>query len=172
VAGPLNRASDQVREQTDEQSVIDEGFGSLNSSLVDVDNIGDFLKGVERNARWENDADERKRDVMNAQIIEGTEEGTCEEIKVFESPENRKTQNQREDQPPFSMQVRAGRSDFLGDQKINRCAADHEREEAPIPPAVEEVAGEEKKNILAAMCETPVHKNDWNQEDEICGGIK
>src|SRR5258708_3530681 len=47
---PLYRTSNQVREQTDEETIIEERPGSFDPPFVDVHDIGDFLKRVKRNA--------------------------------------------------------------------------------------------------------------------------
>jgi hypothetical protein len=99
-------------------------------------------------------------------------EGAREKIKIFEDPENRKVQDERENQPLFPARIRATGRNSLGDQKIHRGAEDHEREEAPVPPAVEKVAGEQKENVLGAVTETPVQQHDWYQEQEISWRVK
>jgi len=53
---------------------------------------------------------------------------------------------------------------FLSDQKIDRSAANHEDKKAPVPPTVKEVAGQEEKNVLGAMVQPPVEKNDGDEE--------
>ena len=56
MAGTLNRPCDQMRKQADEQSVIDEGVRRPQLSFVDIDDVGDFLERIERDARRQQDA--------------------------------------------------------------------------------------------------------------------
>ena len=109
---------------------------------------------------------------MNAKILEAAQERACEKVKVFENPQDREIQDEREDEPLLPVGVRAAGFDLLCDQEIHRGAANHEREETPIPPSVEKVAGQEKENILGAVLETPVQQHDWYQEEKISRGVK
>jgi hypothetical protein len=109
---------------------------------------------------------------VNAQRFQGARKGVREEIEVFEDPENRKIQHKGEDEPLSAMWIDAAGSDFLGDQKIYRCTPNHEREEAPVPPAIEEVARQEQKDILGALIQPPVQQDNWDQKDEIGWRIK
>jgi hypothetical protein len=47
VRRPLDRAGDQVREQTDEQRAVEQRPGRLELLVVDVDNVGERLKRAE-----------------------------------------------------------------------------------------------------------------------------
>jgi hypothetical protein len=53
---PLYRTRNQVREQTDEETIIEERLGSLDPPLIDVHDIGDFLKRVKGNSWREKDS--------------------------------------------------------------------------------------------------------------------
>ena len=55
MAGPLDGAGDQVREEADEKGVVEQRAGGLEFALVDVDDIGDLLKGVEGDGWRQND---------------------------------------------------------------------------------------------------------------------
>src|ERR1700687_4873442 len=72
---------------------------------------------------------------------------------------------------PF-LPVRAVGPEFLGDQKIHRRAADHQRQEPPVPPAVKQIAGAEDEEILGPVAEAPVHQHHRDQKQEIYGGIE
>jgi len=56
--------------------------------------------------------------------------------------------------------------------KCHRGVANHESEETPIPPSVEEVAGQEKENILGAAIEARVLQHHGYQEEETSRGVK
>jgi len=169
---PLYRTGNQVREQTDEETILEERLRSLNSPLVDVHNISDFLKRIKRYAGRKDDANERQRDIVNSKSLEAGQEGAREEVEVFEDPQNHEIQDERENKPLPAVGVRAAGGDFLGDQEVHRGAADHEGKETPIPPTVEKVAGQEEENILGAVMETPVQQHNRYQEKEISRGVK
>ncbi len=170
--GPLYRAGNQVREQTDEETIVEKRLGGLNSSFIYVHDISDFLKGVKRDAGRKDDANQGQRNIVNSKFVEGTQEGTRKEVKVFKGPQNQEIQDEREDKPLPPVGIQAAGGNLLCDEEIHRGAADHKGEETPIPPSVEKVAGQEKKNILGAMIEAPIQEHDRYQEKKISGGVK
>src|SRR3954468_19151472 len=58
---PLDWAGDQMREQTDKQSVIQERSRCRQLSRVHIHDVCDFLKRVKRNSRRKNDSQDRQR---------------------------------------------------------------------------------------------------------------
>ena len=110
--------------------------------------------------------------MVNAQRFQRSRKGPSEEIKVLEYSKNPKIQHQRQDKPLLAVGVRAAGGDFLGDQKIHRGTANHECQEAPVPPAVEKVTGQKQENVLGAMRQAPVHQRNRDQEEEVGGRIK
>ena len=77
--------------------------------------------------------------MVQAEVVQHAGERADKEIEIFKNPEDGEVQDQGKDEPLSAMRILRGRHDFLSDQKIRRGAANHEREEAPVPPAVEEV---------------------------------
>src|SRR5712671_5067800 len=65
----LNRSGNQVREEADEEAIVQEGLRRFEPSFINVHDVGNFLKGVKRNARWKNHANEGKGNVVNAQRL-------------------------------------------------------------------------------------------------------
>ena len=172
MAGPLNGAGNEVREQTDEQPIFEKGSGSLDAPFVDVHDVSDFLKRIKRNPRRKNDAKQRQWNVVKAEVVQHPDEGAGKKIKILENSENGEVQDEREDEPLPAMWILLRRNDFLSDQKIHRGAANHEREKPPVPPAVKEVTRQQKKDILGTAVQPPKKKNDRDQEQEESGGIK
>src|SRR6267143_4081796 len=148
---PLYRTGYQVREQTDEQTIIEERSGSLNPAFIYVHDVGDFLKGVKRNARWKKNANQRQRNIVNAQPVQSAQERPREEIEILEDPKNREIQDEGKNKPLLSVRVRTAGGNFPRDQKIHAGAANHEHEETPVPTAVEKVASEQEENVLGAV---------------------
>ena len=158
-----------MREQADKETVLEKRFGSLNSSFVDVDDVGDFLKSIKGNSWRENDANQGKGNVVKTDLVKRVNERACKEIEIFEDSQNGEIEDERKDKPFFPILVRAAGDNFLADEKVHGGAADHECEKSPIPPAVKEIAGKKKKNILGAVIEAPVEQHDWDEEQEIGG---
>ena len=143
MSGPLNGTGNQVREKADEQAVFDERSRSRNPSFINVHDIRDFLKGIKRNSRRKNDTNERQGNVVKTKVVQHADKGPGKEIKILENPKNREVQKQGKDEPLSAMWILLLGNDFLSDQKIHGGAANHEREEPPVPPAVEKVTGQE-----------------------------
>src|SRR6476660_8360058 len=95
--GPLDRAGNQVREQADEETILEKGPGSLNPPLVNVHNIGDLLKRIKRDAGRKDNANQGKRDIVNSKPFEAGKERAREEIEVLKNPQNHEIQDKRED---------------------------------------------------------------------------
>ena len=55
MAGPLDWAGDEMRKEADEQGVFEQRPGGLEFALVDVDDVGDLLKGIEGDRRRQDD---------------------------------------------------------------------------------------------------------------------
>src|ERR1700722_20965769 len=69
VRRPLDRTGDQMWKQADKQPIIHETSRSLDPSRVDVGDIGDFLEGIKRDSRWQ---DNREKTFRNVVKTEGT----------------------------------------------------------------------------------------------------
>ena len=93
VACSLYRTRNQVGEQTDEETIVEEGPRSLNPAFVDIHDVGHFLKCIKGNARGENDAHQGQRKIVNTKPVHRTNKGAREEVKVFEDSKNREIQD-------------------------------------------------------------------------------
>ena len=96
VAGPLNRTGDQVGKQADEQGVVDERFGRLELSLIDVDDVSDFLERVKGYAWRQKNSQHRDRRLMKPHRLESRRERIHEEVEVFEKSEETEVDDERE----------------------------------------------------------------------------
>src|SRR5712692_445761 len=63
----LDGASDQVRKKANEEGVLNNRLSRLELSMVDVYYIGDFLKGVEGNARRQKNLPEGDRHLLQTE---------------------------------------------------------------------------------------------------------
>jgi hypothetical protein len=54
------------------------------------------------------------------------------------------------------------------DEKVHRGAGGHENEKAAVPPAVEDVARHEEKNILGpALLQAPIRDNHEDEKRDV-----
>ena len=86
MAGPLDWAGDQVREQADEQGVVEQEPAGSSLPLVDVDDVGDLLKGVEGDRRREDDLPERVRKLVKAGETAKPAKESTKKLKYLKKP--------------------------------------------------------------------------------------
>src|SRR5258708_7100689 len=67
VRGALDGAGDQVRKQADEKGGFDDRSRGLQFSLIDINDVSDFLKGVEGDSGREDDSPEDERNVLESE---------------------------------------------------------------------------------------------------------
>jgi hypothetical protein len=94
------------------------------------------------------------------------------EIEVLEETENRKVRNERYDKQYLARSRLSGVLDLTSDQEINRRRCHHQQQKTPVPPSVEEVAGEQKQRILLPPSQSPIHSDNQREESEIDWRIK
>src|SRR5439155_8237893 len=82
----LNRPGYQMREQANKQAVRGERPGRIESALVDVDDISNFLERVEGDAGRQNNANQPQRNVVDAQHRQRVCQGVREEIGILNTP--------------------------------------------------------------------------------------
>lgn len=161
-----------MRKQADEESVVNERFCGLDLAVVDVHNVSNFLERVKRNTRREEDAPDAYGNLLQPEQRGEVRGGVHEEIEIFEHAEERKIQDEREIQEEAARSFVGGGSDFARNDVIHERRASHQKEEAPIPPAIKEVAGRKQHVVLLAEWQTPVNQDYENQKQDVSSGIK
>ena len=161
-----------MREQTDEERVVDQGVGRLELPVVHVDDVGDFLERVERNAGRQQDAEHRDGRLMEPERLQRRSERVHEEVEVLERAEEAEIddERQRQERAP-SLAVVGPRDGFRTIEVDNRRRGD-EREKPWIPPPVEDITGDEQHHVLLAPSETPVGERHERQKDDVDRGIE
>ena len=109
---------------------------------------------------------------MDAHHVHHGTQGADKEVAVFEETQKSKVDAEGNDEQSATLAAGGDGSDADGDEVINDRRGHHEQEEAPIPPAVKEIAGAEEQGILAAPTESPVEEYNRHQKQEINGSIK
>ena len=102
MARPLNRTGNEVRKQADEERVVDERSRGLQFALVDIDDVGNFLKCIKRDPGRKQDAQHQGGRVMKPERLQSCRERIDEEVEVLEHAEKAEVDEQRHRQqrPP------------------------------------------------------------------------
>src|SRR3984893_11857125 len=135
-------------EQADEQSVVNERVGRLDLATVDINDVRDFLERIKRYRRRQNDLPETGWNAFQPQQGREMRKRINEEVAVLEEAEERESEREGKHQQCAALtQVR----EFIEpptDVKIHDRGSSHEEQEPPIPPPVEEIAGEQQEAVL------------------------
>src|ERR1700677_2862768 len=65
----LDRPSNQMREQADKQAIVHEAPGGLDSSGININDVGYFLEGIKRNARGHDNCEKTSRNIVETQAV-------------------------------------------------------------------------------------------------------
>src|SRR5438552_2442208 len=65
----LNGPGNQVGTEIDVKTIIQKRIGGRDFALINIDDVGDLFKGVERNSRRKDDANQRQWEVMKPELI-------------------------------------------------------------------------------------------------------
>ena len=166
VPGSDDRSRHQLREEGDEKGEVSKIAGRAKCPPVDVERVGHRLERVEADADREDDP-ERSRRHGHAEVGHQVHELGDEEVGVLEDAEHAQVRGQADDQeglaPP---RVRRG---VDGDPRsvVDECRDPDQRQEAPIPPGVEDVAGNEHGGLPGPgpLQEHRMGGQDERQED-------
>jgi hypothetical protein len=146
VRGALDRPGHQLREEGDEECEVEEARAGLEPAAVDVDRVGERLEGVEGDADRQHDL-QRDRARRDTEAGEQRGEALCEEAEVLEDEEHAEARAEADQQEA----PRVGRppADRGGAAEVDGGREQDQREEAPVPVAVEDVARDEQQPVLA-----------------------
>ena len=162
---PLDGAGDQMREQADEERVVEERLGRFHLFPVDVDDVRKLLERVERNAGRQGHLQQRDGGLRQAQSMGQGREGIDEEVEVFEvaeEPEVDANGNREEKTAFFGIR---GTADEARAEEIDNGRGENEAQKPDIPPAIKDVTGDQKQHVLAFPVQPPVQKNDEDEKE-------
>ena len=168
VGGALDGSCHELREEAD---VGEEGRGIAGggeAAAIDVDGIAEGLEGVEGDAHREDEV-EGEGVGVEATGAEQSREVRGEEVEVFEESEDAQVEadvGSREGAAPRLPAFTAldgQAADVAGSSRQG-----YEQQETPVPPAVEDVAGQDDEGVLPSQvtAESPVQGEDDGQEEE------
>ena len=146
----------------------------LDLAAVDVDRVAERLERVEGDADGQRDP-QGGGVHLEAQRRQEFREGRGEEVEVLEEPEEAQVHGEADpqEQAPSSPVLRPPEPE--SDDVVDDRAEHDQREEAPIPPSVEEVARGEDQQVLGTkrpLRERPVDGEHERQEDGVDDGVE
>ena len=147
VGGPLDGTSNELREEAYEGEEGEQVARGTYLSAVDIDGVAQRLEGVEADAHGQDHLQGAGRQ-LPAEEREGIDEAVDEEVVVLEGAQYGQVEGdvERGDEAcpatggePFA--IAAHLTDGQA-AEVAQCDGDyHEKQEAPVPPAVEKKAG-------------------------------
>jgi hypothetical protein len=146
VLRPFDWAGNQLREETDKSKKAENVSGWVELFPVNVDRIAKGLKCVKAYTN-------RKDDLQGRNIGLKTEKGECrnktidKEITIFKEAEKPKIDQQTGCKQAFSFSGIGCCANFPSKIEINKRADDDQRQKAPIPVTVKEVADPDNENV-------------------------
>src|SRR5271166_432528 len=172
IAGPHNRACDQMREEHKKQHVVEKVAFGRDAPSIDIDDVADGLERVEGDSEGEDDLEKRRV----ARDTEGSDHWPDEpqqEVRVLEESEKTEThaQAQHEKRSPQALALRP--LDPARDPKVEKCCED-EKEDQPRVPACVEIDACEKECPQAKplALERPVEHKGHREELEKLDAVE
>ena len=168
VGGPLDGSRYELGEEGNEGCKGDGVAGGLEVAAVDVDGVGEGLEGVEGDANGQNDL-QGGGVHGDAEAIPGGDPVLDEEVGVFEVREDAEVNGERDPQPSILSLPVIGLLDADADEIVDEGGEGDEPEEAPVPPSVEDVGGDQQKKVLRpqlAVRHEPIQPEDNRQKDQ------
>lgn len=169
--GTLDGAGEQLGEEGNVGGVVEERLGGLDAAAEEIDGVGEGLEGIEGDADGEDDLGQPPGALVAEPVGEGADLGD-REAEVFEGAEEADVEDEREREPAFARRVAGGLMDAATDDVIDDGGEADEQEEAPIPPAVEDIAGDEEQAVLPAVREPRVQGGDDGEKGPEGEGVE
>ena len=182
IRSTLDRASYKLREETDVGKEFDYVVGRRQLFLVDIYGIAQGLEGIETNADGKYDLHRRPVGLHPEQAENGLE-AVSEEIEILEYSEYAQIDD---DVGGTDATLMAGVPVESFHQKSAEVTAQrrecYQQQKPPVPPAVEDVAGNEDERILKSQLPLrladesveykPIEQEDYREEYEELNGVE
>ena len=147
VGGPLDGPRDELREEGDKGTKGHGVAGGLEVAPVDVDGVGEGLEGVEGDADGQDDL-QGGGVHGDAEAVPGGDPVLDKEVGVLEVAEDAEVDGEGDPEPPFLARLVGRFFNADADEKVDDGGEGDEPEEAPVPPPVEDVGGNEQQQVL------------------------
>jgi hypothetical protein len=167
--GPHDGAGDKLREQGYENHVVEQVVAGRSLAPINVHDVTDTLKGVEGDARGEDDIQHRQRDVP----AHGCQRGGGvfpKKVIVFKEAEQRQIADEADDQE-FFPNIRP-RLDAPGQAVVDQGCRQERQEKPRMNPAVENIARHHQQPILPDPRQRPIEQQHRQEENEILQAVK
>ncbi len=150
VGGPFNRPGHQLGEQGNKEGIIQKALGRDQLSAIHVDGVAHGLEGIERDAHRQDNVEVKVSRTEPHRHQQGFR-AAHKEIEVFKEPEDAEVDHHADGEeglsgPLFRMAVNG-----LRHKKVHRGRNGDERQKAPIPASIKEIARSQKQQVLSAM---------------------
>ena len=140
---PHDGTSDQVREEGDEGQVFYQLSCWCQLLPIDINGVTQRLKGVEANTGGKNQLDS---DCINMPSKAGDTftEAFRKEVEVLEETQNAEVTHNTTDEKELSPTRTSGTENQKASHVVNQAGRQHEKAEPDVPPAIKDVAGNQK----------------------------
>ena len=172
----LGRPDDRAGDEVGEEREIDRELlerRRLEVTTVGVDDVAD------RHEREERDADREDNRLQRERQVEADDRGHVvtrgdEEVVVLEVAEHAEVPGEREDEKRLPLRLHTRAPDAHREHLVPERAAREQEDEAPVPPAVEDVArgDDERPPAVRPRHRQPRERQDDQEEDGESGGRK
>ena len=138
VGGALDGPRDKLGKERDECGKCDGVAGGLEVAPIDVDGVGEGLEGVEGDADGQDDL-QGGGVHGDAEAVPGGDPVLDEEVGVLEVAKDAKVDGERNPETTLLALPVIGLFDADADEVVDEGGEGDEPEEAPVPPAIEDV---------------------------------
>ena len=171
VGGARDGTGEQIRKEGHVDGEV-EGRRGGQLTAIDVDHVREHAEDEERDAHRQDDLQQRQRS-PEPECREHPIEIHGEEVEVLEGAQRRDIDDDREGEPAPrrpGAAPRPGPRDLHAESLIEDRRSHEEQHEAPVPPAVEHVAGDDDHHLPEAQArhEQPTRGVHHEEEDGEC----
>ena len=166
----LARAHDRARDEVREEREVDGELAERDRpevAAVDVDDVAEGLEREERDADRQRHLEHRVGDVAGRRPPSRVLQRRDEEVVVLEEAEDAEVAGHRDDEQRLAPRRVAGAVDGDAEHLVAERRRGQQEAEAPVPPAVEDVAGDQDEGTPArrVLHEQPAQRQHHEEED-------
>ena len=166
IARTHDRSCHELRKERNREREIAQRPRRPHHAAVDVERVGEGVKGVERDADGQEDIEVRRL-VLNAATRQRPGEVLEEEVPVLEKAEHAQVHGHADPEPDLALVWFLHRAHFSAEIEIECSRREEEHSERRIPRAVKEVARDEEQ-ILPRFprAHRPVRAQNEHEKDD------
>ena len=166
IGRPFNGSGDQLGKERHKGGKINEVARGPHLAPINIQRIGHGLEGVKGYSDRQDDVQMAHRGI-DSDLLEQHDQIVRKEIEVFEEPQHAQTRGHADHHRDFAAAlVVACIPDNQPGGVVDGRGDENQREKAPIPPAIEKVAGNQQQDVLAPMGQGPIEAVDHQKENQ------